>query len=1390
MRKVNFFSVIKISTVVLSMVAGFTGATYGVNSVYAEDVEIREDIETTASSGNIIIGVEGFDYTSAQQDIIERINEIRYEACYAGNVPNPNKTSEYLKPSDYKPIQLGVSCTKAATIRSAEGAVRLAHVRPNSKSCNSVLTHFLGTSMVASAENLAWSNDHSSDLEQWYGEKKYWVDKNYDYETGHYTTLINPDYTYCGIATFNPDNDEIYTSSGWKADWCCTAGTFSSSDVAIAEKDYKDEQNKPIVQKMEITPSNVINITPVGNPLLHVGDDSNFELVVDVKCPGVANCTVNNCSVYDGVTWDSSDNTIVSINSSTGAVSAKKTGQVTITATMGSGSSLKTKEFDCVVVPAGVEPVEAVDPDMVTVESYKTPTLSNSVSVKLSDGTYIDVAPTWDSYDSKNLQTSFKSKEFDVTGKACGLDVVQKVHVNPAEILNVYCKEKKDDSYVVVTSKTTDSGVAVSYPSVGISLSNGYSWTYSATWTTRQKQNYKKREGGNFTEEGYATVSTDEGYKDLEVSFELKVNPASVTSVVYDEEEITTPSGTEPVYPVATVTWSNGDIDNADSPGTEYGYIIWEQTDDYKNAYKQRNGGTYEITGTYYDAINDVSCDKSTTVTVNVTPATVKSVVYNDDEIEVENGISPVSDLPEKANVTWSNGDNEDLDITWDSIPEENYKNLNKTETTFSVTGSVDCGNNITKEVSVDCKVKPVTIKEVESFDQIETLEEVSVDTKLPKNALVKWSNGLSSTEDIIWDEVDKDQLSTPDSTFDIKGSLKDIEGTDDAVSISVYVKPKTLESLKWYDEETEQAAETQTAKGTVFYDNYDWSKISGKLIAAYDNGTSVVFGMGSKQINVSDYDEDSKDSTQTVKLSYTYDNGKDEAVTKSVDMELTLHLPASLEITPSTKLEYIKGQELDTTGLSATTYYDDETVKKYAEGSVNYVISGYDKDIIGKQTISVTQDGMTKTFDVYVKQIAKVDFTGPAKTEYLEGQDFELTGTSAVITYNNETTDNANVAFNVDGGTLVADAFLYLDDVSVSEKKLKAGNYIFKITYKNYSSDEYLIEVKAPVKDGISQISEDSLDAFSDFDDTSRAEDIINALEGIVIKMPCADGSTTEVVLTKEMISEPETLKKEDAEDLSESEKKMVEGAAAENKVVKKIAIEISKDEEDNPVYTYVYITVDKKPEPTPTPTPTATPTATPTVEPTASSKPTDSPTTEPTVKSDVTPTAEVTATPVSEPSTTPTAEVTAKPTTVPTSSNVETTPTPTSNKPETTPTEKPTPTAEVTPSTEPETIEDDEVEAPSSPTVKSVKNTKGKKIKVSWKKVKGAKGYQVQYALNKSFTKSKKSGSTTKLTLTKKGFKKKKTYYVRVRAYTKDSSDNKVYGEWSKVKKVKIKK
>ena len=84
--------------------------------------------------------------------------------------------------------------------------------------------------------------------------------------------------------------------------------------------------------------------------------------------------------------------------------------------------------------------------------------------------------------------------------------------------------------------------------------------------------------------------------------------------------------------------------------------------------------------------------------------------------------------------------------------------------------------------------------------------------------------------------------------------------------------------------------------------------------------------------------------------------------------------------------------------------------------------------------------------------------------------------------------------------------------------------------------------------------------------------------------------------------------------------------------------------------------------------------------------------------------------------------------------------------------------------------------------------KNKKGRKLVVRWNAVKDAKGYQLQYALNKKF-KKKKSVQTKKTKYTIKKLKKKKTYYIRVRAY-KMNGKKKVYGKWSTVKKVKIRK
>ena len=77
------------------------------------------------------------------------------------------------------------------------------------------------------------------------------------------------------------------------------------------------------------------------------------------------------------------------------------------------------------------------------------------------------------------------------------------------------------------------------------------------------------------------------------------------------------------------------------------------------------------------------------------------------------------------------------------------------------------------------------------------------------------------------------------------------------------------------------------------------------------------------------------------------------------------------------------------------------------------------------------------------------------------------------------------------------------------------------------------------------------------------------------------------------------------------------------------------------------------------------------------------------------------------------------------------------------------------------------------------------GSKAKISWKKVKGC-SYQVQVSQKKSFKKAVKK--TVKAAKSKVSVKRKKTYYVRVRAW-RTFAGKKVYGRWSRVAKYRAK-
>lgn len=90
----------------------------------------------------------------------------------------------------------------------------------------------------------------------------------------------------------------------------------------------------------------------------------------------------------------------------------------------------------------------------------------------------------------------------------------------------------------------------------------------------------------------------------------------------------------------------------------------------------------------------------------------------------------------------------------------------------------------------------------------------------------------------------------------------------------------------------------------------------------------------------------------------------------------------------------------------------------------------------------------------------------------------------------------------------------------------------------------------------------------------------------------------------------------------------------------------------------------------------------------------------------------------------------------------------------------------------------------------IKASKKATAKKVKITFKKIKKAKFYEVQICRDKKFRKKNTIKKTVKKTnCTFKKLKARKRYYVRVRAGAKVNG-KKVFGKWSSKKRVQLKK
>lgn len=93
----------------------------------------------------------------------------------------------------------------------------------------------------------------------------------------------------------------------------------------------------------------------------------------------------------------------------------------------------------------------------------------------------------------------------------------------------------------------------------------------------------------------------------------------------------------------------------------------------------------------------------------------------------------------------------------------------------------------------------------------------------------------------------------------------------------------------------------------------------------------------------------------------------------------------------------------------------------------------------------------------------------------------------------------------------------------------------------------------------------------------------------------------------------------------------------------------------------------------------------------------------------------------------------------------------------------------------------------APAKVKLSQAKRSGKNKVKLTWKKVSGASGYEIFMRTgNGKYKKIKIVGNAKTVSFTKSGLSRKKSYSFRIRAYTKVDK-NKVYGTYSNVKKVK---
>lgn len=355
--------------------------TGSVMAVKAETTETtlptdRED----ARDGCRMVGIRGIMKASQASAALDRMNQIRYEACQEG-VKNPDN-GQPLTTSDYVALKWSSDLEYIARIRAAEASVVREHTRPNGQSWNTLIS---SDGEYSWGENLAWDSEKDIlvGINKWYEEKSAWTTDGDTGITSHYTNIISPSTRYVAVGQFYNTTAEYYNT---------IAAEFSNQkemDSAVKTEDLT------CIQKLEVKKSRITG-SGSGNSIVLVEGQSR-KLYPELTLSG--SNTKGKAVIPGNYYWQSSNENNVSVNSEYGVAVGKKEGSSTVTATMDDG----TKYSFTVVVRKDTTIFPTPAPTETPASPAATTAPATASAVAVNDNTInLILSPSEYTYDGTN----------------------------------------------------------------------------------------------------------------------------------------------------------------------------------------------------------------------------------------------------------------------------------------------------------------------------------------------------------------------------------------------------------------------------------------------------------------------------------------------------------------------------------------------------------------------------------------------------------------------------------------------------------------------------------------------------------------------------------------------------------------------------------------------------------------------------------------------------------------------------------------------------------------------------------------------------------------------------------------------------------------------------